>query len=246
MAERRKSPSLGWLVAIAVAEVCLLRASADNHPPPWDFDALPLLAGLATLAGLFTACRWIQAAGRRERALGVALAIVTLITNPLSSARVNDLLRPGGPVTIDNWREHRELHAIAAMADRIDAGESLKPGRTLHFRCDGEAFVRFKTIRTDDHGRVRYFATSSSRDPAQPVAWYYDEAGALRFVWDHAANHHTFLDARAEPLWAWRREPGAEGEFGLAVVDPADVTQRTASDAQTRFDGGEPGCTAVR
>jgi hypothetical protein len=242
--DRAPRSMLGPFV-IASAQILLFRDSLGAETPPWDLNLAPLVALVLTAVGLWCAARWIAVPTRAARAVGVALALVSLATNPITAARVGELFRPGGEVTLENWREHRDLHAAAAYADTIDAAGKEMASRTRRFRCEGTDVVREKVIREDRRGRVRYFATNSTFDPRQQTGWYYDEAGSLRFVWDHGATQRTFLNERGEPLWAWRRTGTEPGSYGLHVVTPAQVALRTTSDAKARFDADEVGCSEL-
>jgi hypothetical protein len=106
-----------------------------------------------------------------------------------------------------------------------------------------DGLVRIKSIKLDTSGKLRSYQTRSDSSIDDAVAWYFDEAGGLRFIWDHGTNQRTFLAADGQLLWSWRRDTRTGvGEFGLDVVNPEHVVLGTAPDARATYESLEANC----
>lgn len=128
---------------------------------------------------------------------------------PVNALWLTNCFRRSGEVTLDNWRNHRALHDAAAFADVVDQNPTDFAVNTRRFRCADTNLVRFKLLKTDPEGRLRCYMEGmegSYGAMVEPVAWYYDLRGFLRFVWDHGNDQRTFLDPAGKPLWSWRQQ----------------------------------------
>lgn len=243
--EWREPQGWVWLLALLVCfqscSIVVLAQIRDSSVPAWDRAILGGAwwwgAATLTVLGLAYGSYLFTRKTSALRAAGAALGGFSLITSPLCASWFLNWFRPSGEVTIDNWKEHRALHESAAMADAVDQHTEDFAVQKRHFRCTDTNLVRFKLVKMDRAGHVRSYVEGTEGIYDESVAWYFDEKGVLRFVWDHGNEQRTFLDAAGNALWSWRR-----GEYGLHVINSAHLSPRSATDAQVRLATQDPGC----
>jgi hypothetical protein len=236
-------PHVVLALVLALFQSCSFTALTNESVPVWDRNGFGLISNVLSVIGIGYAIYLVLRRSKWLRLLSAALGFFSVATNPMVAFRTADLLRPRGPITTDNWRQHASLHEAAAFADMVDHASSKEmTTRARRFQCSGLNVVLVKAITTDSRQRVRRYSTNATPASNKLVSWYYDESGKLRFIWDQDAQQQTFLDASAQPLWSWWRRSKTDAAYGLQTLNTAHLVLRSAHDAQERFVQDEPGC----
>lgn len=125
------------------------------------------------------------------------------------------LVATAEPVTPSNWRRHPEIVEIRAIyreTREAEAAGRLRREQRVFGYCRPYDDTE-RTLYLDGGGTVRsYHAGRGSDDSAAQAYYYYDRAGALRFVFVQAGavngtatEYRIYVSKAGERLWEERR-----------------------------------------
>jgi len=128
------------------------------------------------------------------------------------------------PVSASNWRRHPDIAEIRVIYREIRRAETAGSLRSLRRDCGSHDT---RTLYLDARGAVRsYYFAGASDDSGSQHAFYYDEAGRLRFVFMKAEapwvrstlERRIYLSKDGKRLWGEERHKGPGYTFPETVL----------------------------
>lgn len=139
----------------------------------------------------------------------------------------------GGPVTLDNWLNHKEVVKVRKIYNQINRdikdNELQLSNKKFDYKsnlpgCVRSYQIKSRGIATDDLGRIRRFVENQriSHGESMRTELYYDLKGVLRFVfvnYEYPRQERVYLDTKGEILISLITEGKKTTDLGVKAGD---------------------------